>query len=61
MATALDKFIRRQHDLQQHHISRSFFVSIGLALLLTIGFGGWSILRDYQTSTEQHQRSISAA
>ncbi|MGB4073886.1 EAL domain-containing protein [Pseudomonas sp.] len=60
MATALNRLIRRQHDLQQHHIGRSFFVSIGLALLLTIGFGGWSILRDYQTSTEQHRRSMRA-
>ncbi|EMF9968282.1 TPA: PAS domain S-box protein [Pseudomonas aeruginosa] len=50
---------QRQHGFQQR-IGRSLFVSISLAMLLSVGFSGWSILRDYQSSIEQHQRSMTS-
>ena len=50
---------QRQQGLQQR-IGRSLFASISLAMLFSVGFSGWSILRDYQSSIEQHQRSMTS-
>ncbi|MDD0841743.1 bifunctional diguanylate cyclase/phosphodiesterase [Pseudomonas sp. Gutcm_11s] len=49
-----------QHGLRRRRIGLSFFVSMALALLLAVGFSGWSILRDYQASTDQHRHNMMA-
>ncbi|MBB1517650.1 bifunctional diguanylate cyclase/phosphodiesterase [Aquipseudomonas guryensis] len=60
MPLSLDRIIRRQHGLQQRRISRTFATSVALTLLLSIGFSGWSILRDYQSSQDQHRHSMTS-
>ncbi|MEK1904385.1 MAG: EAL domain-containing protein [Pseudomonas sp.] len=60
MPNRLAPLFHRQHGLRQRRIGRSFFISMSLALLLAIGFSGWSILRDYQSSTDQQRRSMTS-
>ncbi|MGL4316201.1 MAG: bifunctional diguanylate cyclase/phosphodiesterase [Pseudomonas sp.] len=60
MQNSLALLFHRQHGLRRQRIGRSLFISMSLALLLAIGFGGWSILRDYQSSTDQQRRSMTS-
>lgn len=60
MPNSLEQLLHRQPGLQQQRIGRSLLISMILALLLAVGFSGWSILRDYQASTEQHRRNMMA-